>query len=31
VDREGTIRHVHYGEGDYAASETVIRELLAES
>ncbi len=31
VDREGIIRHVHYGEGDYAASEAVIRELLAES
>jgi cytochrome c biogenesis protein CcdA/thiol-disulfide isomerase/thioredoxin len=29
VDREGNIRHVHYGEGDYAASEAVIRELLA--
>ena len=29
VDRQGTIRHVHYGEGDYVASETVIRELLA--
>jgi hypothetical protein len=31
VDRQGTIRHVHYGEGYYAASEAVIRELLAES
>ncbi len=31
VDRQGNIRHVHYGEGDYAASEAVIRELLAES
>ncbi len=31
VDRDGNIRHVHYGEGDYAASEAVIRELLAAS
>jgi cytochrome c biogenesis protein CcdA/thiol-disulfide isomerase/thioredoxin len=31
IDRDGTIRHVHYGEGDYAASEAVIRELLAGS
>ncbi len=31
VDRQGNIRHLHYGEGDYAASEAVIRELLAES
>ncbi len=31
VDRQGNIRHVHYGEGDYAGSEAVIRELLAES
>jgi cytochrome c biogenesis protein CcdA/thiol-disulfide isomerase/thioredoxin len=31
VDRQGTIRHVHYGEGDYANSEAVIRELLAGS
>ncbi len=30
VDRTGRIRHVHAGEGDYAASERVIRELLAE-
>jgi cytochrome c biogenesis protein CcdA/thiol-disulfide isomerase/thioredoxin len=31
VDRDGNIRHLHYGEGDYAASEAVIRELLAQS
>jgi cytochrome c biogenesis protein CcdA/thiol-disulfide isomerase/thioredoxin len=31
VDRDGNIRHLHYGEGDYAASEAVIRELLADS
>ena len=30
VDRNGHIRHEHFGEGDYAASEQVIRELLAE-
>ncbi len=29
VDRSGRIRHVHGGEGDYAASEQVIRELLS--
>ncbi len=30
VDRRGQIRHVYFGEGDYAGSEQVIRELLAE-
>jgi cytochrome c biogenesis protein CcdA/thiol-disulfide isomerase/thioredoxin len=30
VDKSGTIRHVHFGEGDYEGSEAVIRELLAE-
>ena len=30
VDRAGRIRHEHFGEGDYAGSERVIRELLAE-
>ena len=30
VDRAGDIRHEHFGEGDYAGSEQVIRELLAE-
>ncbi len=29
VDKAGRIRHVHAGEGDYATSEQVIRELLA--
>jgi cytochrome c biogenesis protein CcdA/thiol-disulfide isomerase/thioredoxin len=29
IDRDGEIRHVHGGEGDYATSEQVIRELLA--
>ena len=31
VDRNGQIRHVHYGEGDYAGSEQVIRELLSQN
>ena len=30
VDRDGRIRHVHFGEGDYDGSEAVIRALLAE-
>jgi len=30
IGRDGVIRHVHGGEGDYAASEQVIRELLAQ-
>lgn len=30
VDKEGYIRYSHVGEGDYATSEQVIRELLAE-
>ncbi len=30
VDRNGHIRYEHFGEGDYAASEQVIRELLAQ-
>jgi cytochrome c biogenesis protein CcdA/thiol-disulfide isomerase/thioredoxin len=30
VDRNGQIRHTYSGEGDYAGSEQVIRELLAE-
>ncbi len=30
VDKSGQIRHEHFGEGDYAGSEQVIRELLAE-
>jgi len=31
VDGKGRIRYVHVGEGDYAASERVIRELLKEN
>ena len=30
IDRDGRIRHVHFGEGDYDGSEQVIRELLAD-
>jgi cytochrome c biogenesis protein CcdA/thiol-disulfide isomerase/thioredoxin len=30
VDRNGRVRRVHYGEGDYEGSENFIRELLAE-
>ncbi len=30
VDRSGQIRHTHFGEGDYAGSEQVLRELLAQ-
>ena len=29
VDKDGQIRHTHFGEGDYAGSEQVIRQLLA--
>ena len=31
IDAEGRIRHHHFGEGDYAESEKVIQELLAEA
>ena len=31
VDAEGRVRYHHFGEGDYAMSERVIRQLLAES
>jgi cytochrome c biogenesis protein CcdA/thiol-disulfide isomerase/thioredoxin len=30
VDREGRVRYAHFGEGDYEASEDVIRTLLTE-
>jgi thiol-disulfide isomerase/thioredoxin len=30
IDKQGVIRHEHFGEGDYDGSEAVIRELLAE-
>jgi cytochrome c biogenesis protein CcdA/thiol-disulfide isomerase/thioredoxin len=29
VDAQGEIRHVHFGEGDYAGTENLIRQLLA--
>ena len=29
IDKDGQIRHTHFGEGDYAGSEQVIRQLLA--
>jgi thiol-disulfide isomerase/thioredoxin len=29
IDKQGHIRHTHWGEGDYAGSEQVIRQLLA--
>lgn len=29
IDAEGTVRHVSFGEGNYAATEQLIRELLA--
>jgi len=31
IDANGTIRHHHFGEGEYAESEKVIQELLAEA
>jgi cytochrome c biogenesis protein CcdA/thiol-disulfide isomerase/thioredoxin len=30
IDAQGKVRHVHFGEGDYGASEAAIRSLLAE-
>lgn len=30
IDARGVVRHVHYGEGEYAESERWLRELLAE-
>lgn len=30
IDREGNVRHTHFGEGEYEESEEVIRYLLAE-
>ena len=31
IDAQGKIRHHHFGEGDYAGSERVIQQLLAEA
>ena len=30
VDKDGVVRYIHFGEGAYAETENVIRELLAE-
>jgi cytochrome c biogenesis protein CcdA/thiol-disulfide isomerase/thioredoxin len=30
IDRQGRLRHVHYGEGEYDETEATIRELLGE-
>ena len=30
IDKDGVVRYTHFGEGDYAETEDVIRELLAE-
>jgi len=31
VDAEGTVRHISFGEGNYAATESMIRELLVDA
>ena len=31
IDARGNVRHAHFGEGDYAADERVIRSLLSEA
>lgn len=31
IDAEGTVRHISFGEGNYAATETIIRELLEDA
>jgi cytochrome c biogenesis protein CcdA/thiol-disulfide isomerase/thioredoxin len=31
IDAQGTVRHVHFGEGDYATTEQLIRDLLADA
>ena len=31
IDAEGTVRHIAFGEGNYAATEKLIRELLADA
>lgn len=31
IDTEGKVRHHHFGEGEYAASEKIIQQLLAEA
>lgn len=31
IDADGTVRHISFGEGDYAATEKLIRELLVDA
>ena len=31
IDATGDVRHVHFGEGDYADTETLIRQLLTDA
>src|SRR5690606_7417786 len=31
IDAEGTVRHISFGEGNYAATEKMIRELLQDA
>ena len=31
IDAQGNVRHVHFGEGDYATTELLVRELLADA
>jgi cytochrome c biogenesis protein CcdA/thiol-disulfide isomerase/thioredoxin len=31
IDAQGVVRHVHFGEGDYATTEQLIRELLVDA
>ncbi len=31
IDAQGNVRHVHFGEGDYATTEHLIRELLVDA
>jgi hypothetical protein len=31
VDANGTIRHIHFGEGDYSATEGFVRELIGQA
>ena len=31
IDAEGTVRHISFGEGNYAATESMIRELLVDA
>jgi cytochrome c biogenesis protein CcdA/thiol-disulfide isomerase/thioredoxin len=31
IDAQGNVRHVHFGEGDYSTTETLIRQLLTDA